>query len=701
MGLSDIYYGWQTWADFIGSQSSFAVSKEPQAGRGGDAPDRNRPAAEAVALELGAADYRRAVDAGLGALNSVRRYGQSAARIELGVEKLAGGLEKLKADFNLLLGDLVWRFEMQQETLSSILEEIRLAEFEREARAYRTRAERAYLNGWHEEALGDFLEAEKRNYPDYAVHRSIAQIYLYHIVNLPKALEYFLKAAKYARPSDQRQAAEAHYFAGIVCVIERRLEPALEHLRQATQLNPELAEAHYQQSCVASLLGGGEQAIASLAQAIKGDARYYERAKSDAAFDSIRPQVQILLDQLMRPVREKIVEVKQDAARLEGYLIARSVEEEIAKAFHQVERQVAESPTYQAGLQSLDTLSRIQQELRELRDRYYKQYEIDPRDYVRSVAFSNDGRLLALGFLQGNLQVWEVGSGVKLYSYAAHQASVTSVAFGPNNLLLASGSRDNTIKLWEADTGSELQVLRGHKAEVSAVAFSPDGRWLASSSHDRMIKIWRVATGREAQTFEGHTMQVTAAIFAPDGQAIVSASWDKTIRLWNVMTGLTTRILTGHSKGIASLAVSPNGRWLASGGEDATVKLWDLTTGAVARTFSGHHNSVTSVAFSPDGALLAAGCLGQVVIVWKVSTGAVVKRLRYENISYNSVAFSPQGQWLALGSRDLQIWLKAILTEQEYAAVKANEIGSLQGGRFEEEKPLPVYVPILAGKKIP
>src|SRR5262249_7707105 len=152
----------------------------------------------------------------LGALNleRLRRVNERAVRLELGIEKLAGGLELLKADFHLLLGDIVWRLEMRQEKLTRILEEIRLAEVGREARAYRTRAERAYLNGWYEEALGDFLEAEKRNYPDYTVHRSIAQIYLYHIVNLPQALEYFLKAAKYARPSDPKQAAEAHYFAG-------------------------------------------------------------------------------------------------------------------------------------------------------------------------------------------------------------------------------------------------------------------------------------------------------------------------------------------------------------------------------------------------------------------------------------------------------------------------------------------------------
>ncbi|MGH9753502.1 MAG: TPR end-of-group domain-containing protein, partial [Blastocatellia bacterium] len=425
MGLLDVYQGRQMWTDFISGQASFTSLKELLPSRIGDASadDKSR----ALTVGLPPKDHQVAVESGLGALNleRLRRANENAVRLGLSIEKLAGGLERLKADFNLLLGDVVWRLEMQQETLTNLLDEIRLAEFEREARAYRTRAERAYLNGWYEEALADFLEAEKRNYPDYTVHRSIAQIYLYHIVDLPQALEYFSKAAKYARPSDLTGAAEAHYFAGIVCVIERRLEQALDHLREATGLNPELAEAHYQQSCVASLLGENEQAVASLTRAIQGDARYYERAKNDAAFDSIRPQVQILLDQLMRPVRAKIVEVKQDAAQLEGYLIARSVEEEIAKAFHQVERQVAESPTYQTGLQLLDTLSRIQRELRELRDRYYKQYEVDPRDYVRSVAFSNDGRLLALGFLHGALQVWEAGSGAKLYSHAAHQASVT------------------------------------------------------------------------------------------------------------------------------------------------------------------------------------------------------------------------------------------------------------------------------------
>ena len=78
-------------------------------------------------------------------------------------------------------------------------------------------------------------------------------------------------------------------------------------------------------------------------------------------------------------------------------------------------------------------------------------------------------------------------------------------------------------------------------------------------------------------------------------------------------------------------------------------------------------------AFHPDGRLLAAGSLGQSIVIWRLGTGAILKKLYYRDIGYHTVAFSPRGQWLALGSRDLQLWLKVILTEEEYQAVKAAE----------------------------
>src|SRR5262249_407949 len=156
----------------------------------------------------------------------------------------------------------------------------------------------------------------------------------------------------------------------------------------------------------------------------------------------------------------------------------------------QLEQQQAAELTYRDRLQILERLTQLQQELRHIHERFDKHYAIDPRDYVRSIAFSHDGKWLAAGCLHGGGQLWGVDSMSKLQTLSGHYASVNSVAFSPSNLLLVTGSRDRAIKIWESDTGKELQVLQGHTAEVRAVSFSPDGQWLVSGSHDKTIRIW-------------------------------------------------------------------------------------------------------------------------------------------------------------------------------------------------------------------
>jgi hypothetical protein len=103
------------------------------------------------------------------------------------------------------------------------------------------------------------------------------------------------------------------------------------------------------------------------------------------------------------------------------------------------------------------------------------------------------------------------------------------------------------------------------------------------------------------------------------------------------------------------------------------VKIWDVATGRQLQTLCGHVNDVMSVAFSPDGELVAAGSLGQTIRIWRLASGRVIKTLWFNEISWHPVVFSPRGQWLALASRDVQLWLKAMLTEEEYAEVKAGE----------------------------
>jgi WD40 repeat protein len=136
---------------------------------------------------------------------------------------------------------------------------------------------------------------------------------------------------------------------------------------------------------------------------------------------------------------------------------------------------------------------------------------------------------------------------------------------------------------------------------------------------------------------------------------------------------------------VSTLTLSHDGQLLASGSEDGEVRVWNATSGApIGSLETGHRNSITSLAFSPDGQLLAAGSLGRTVILWQVGTRTLLRRAKRSRISYHAVAFSPEGQWLALGSRDLQLWLKDLLTRAQHVAVLEGETRALEARKRRE-----------------
>jgi WD40 repeat protein len=69
-------------------------------------------------------------------------------------------------------------------------------------------------------------------------------------------------------------------------------------------------------------------------------------------------------------------------------------------------------------------------------------------------------------------------TGAVLQTLEGHWRYVRSVAFSPNGKQVVLGPDDQMVQLWDATIGAALQILESYSSSVSSVAFSPDGNLL-------------------------------------------------------------------------------------------------------------------------------------------------------------------------------------------------------------------------------
>jgi WD40 repeat protein len=279
-----------------------------------------------------------------------------------------------------------------------------------------------------------------------------------------------------------------------------------------------------------------------------------------------------------------------------------------------------------------------------------------PPESVRNVAFSPDGRKLAVAWGTGpasRVDWWDVESG-KNGEPIRPAFAVRTVAF-VSNRTLAIGLGDGTVRLWSLDPTPPSRELH-HGAEVWGVAFSPDGSTLASGGDDHAVRLWNVADGAQQKTLSGHHALVMSVAYAPDGRTLVTGGFEGAVRLWDAAKGTSRELLPAHTQPVTAVAVSPNGRIIASRGRDRLVHLWDAATHKLLRELPCARSMTGSLAFSPDSAILVVASGDAGVQLWDVERATLTAEFPDPDYTW-SVALSADGRTLAIGSANGEVRL--------------------------------------------
>jgi WD40 repeat protein len=159
------------------------------------------------------------------------------------------------------------------------------------------------------------------------------------------------------------------------------------------------------------------------------------------------------------------------------------------------------------------------------------------KSWVRALAFVQKDNLLISGDYHGRVLWWPADSATPtpIRNIEAHRGWVRAVAVSSDGQLLATCGNDRLVKLWSAADGKLVRALAGHDCHVYNVAFHPGGGRLVSADLKGVVQDWDLTKGRAERALDAGVLWkydanfradiggVRGMAFSPDGALLACA----------------------------------------------------------------------------------------------------------------------------------------------------------------------------------
>ncbi|CAH2046531.1 unnamed protein product [Thlaspi arvense] len=237
---------------------------------------------------------------------------------------------------------------------------------------------------------------------------------------------------------------------------------------------------------------------------------------------------------------------------------------------------------------------------------------------VTSVNWAPDGRYLAVGLNDGEVQLWDSVAEVVLRTFqGCRHGRVGSLAW--NDHILTTGGFDGRITNNDMRMGSNVVgTYKGHTQEVCGLKWS--GQILASGGNDSLVHIWDQSRNTNwLHRLRGHTSAVKALAWCPFQSSLLATGGDQTIKFWNTKTGACLNSVDTGSQ-VCSLLWSSKERELLSshGFPHNQLTLWKYPSMLKMAEFTAHTSRVLYMAQNPDGCTVASAAGDESLKFWNV-----------------------------------------------------------------------------------
>jgi WD40 repeat protein len=246
-------------------------------------------------------------------------------------------------------------------------------------------------------------------------------------------------------------------------------------------------------------------------------------------------------------------------------------------------------------------------------------------DQATALCFSPDGRVLAVAYFSGAVQLWDSETWkrqVVLGVLGQKEDNAFGMAFSPDGRSLAIGDEEARVRVWDLST-REARLLGTLPNFPYQLSFSQGTRYLVAADCRSNIRVWDLLLDEIHWSFEAHSHPITKRVgvqgvaFHPDGHTLVTAGTDGMVRVWDVPNKKEITHFEGKVGEVNAMSLSPDGKIVAVAGghwnldRGGGVRLLDLRTGRQLAERGPLAHGVSCLCFSHDGKGLVVGTYGR------------------------------------------------------------------------------------------
>lgn len=240
-------------------------------------------------------------------------------------------------------------------------------------------------------------------------------------------------------------------------------------------------------------------------------------------------------------------------------------------------------------------------------------------NWVRSVAFSPDGSLLASVSSDSTLRTWRMDDMSAMSEHVLSRKRLWSVAW-LDDTTIACGDEDGYLHLVSVAKTTPAQALSAHQGRLMSLCVVDNGGLMVTGGTDGFARLWHVPDLRQLDEIQLGA-PVSALAWDSQGRRVVIALADGRV----VRLDLKDRRLSGRRNLIreglpaTSIAVISSSGMAVVGQRDGALTWIDLDTGVTSMRLAAHRAQLTSVS-SLDRTILSTG-EDQSIKVWDGESG--------------------------------------------------------------------------------